>query len=139
MKKWWTLLLLVAPLALAFAVPSVQDELIELDKKWGKANLKADKASLDSIVADDLMAVSPQGMGTKAQMLEAIEPNENTTYIASDYKVMMLGSDTAVMTHRGGGSDEPYGSLHVWIKRDGRWQVVATANVPIQGSTTDDE
>lgn len=139
MKKWWIVLVLVAPMALAFAAQSAHDELVEMDKQWGEANLKGDTATLESILADDLMGVTPSGMTSKAQMLEAIEPSEETTYTASDYKVMMLGPDTAVMSHRGGGSDEPYGSLHVWAKRDGTWQVVATANVPIQSSSTNDE
>jgi len=138
MKKWWAVLILVVPLAVVFAAENVHDELIELDKKWGEAALKGDKAAVGNILADDVMGVFPQGMSNKAEMLEVIEASEDTTYVTSEYKVMMLGEETAVMSHRVGGSEQPHGSLHVWAKRDGTWQVVATAFVPIESSPTTD-
>lgn len=139
MKKWWIVLILVAPLALAFAASDASEELIKLDKKWGEANLKGDKAFVGKILADDLMGISPQGMTSKASTLEGMEPTGETAYNASDFKVMMLGDDTAVMTHSVGVSDQTYGSLHVWVKRDGMWKVVATANVPVESPSTDNE
>ena len=138
MRKWWAVVVLVAPLAVVLAAENVHDELIELDKKWGEANLKGDKAAVGNILADDLMAVTPQGMFTKAETLEAIEALEATTYVTSEYKVMMLGEETAVMSHRAGG-EQPHGSLHVWVKRDGKWQVVANAFVPFGSSPTTEE
>jgi hypothetical protein len=139
MKKWWTVLLVVVPLAMAFAYSDATDELIKLDTKWGEANLKGDKAFVGKILADDLMGISPQGMTSKAMILEGMEPTGETTYNATDFKVMMLGEDTAVMTHGVKVSEGTYGSLHVWVKRDGMWKVVATANVPVESPTTDEE
>ena len=138
MKKWWVVPILVASLAVVFAAENVQDELIELDKKWGEAALKGDKAAVANILADDVMVVGPLGMFTKAEALEAIEAREATTYMTSEYKVMMLGKETAVMSHRAGG-EQPHGSLHVWVKRDGKWQVVANAFVPYDSSPTTEE
>jgi ketosteroid isomerase-like protein len=128
MKTLSLAILLVVPLVLA--VPDAKDDLIQLDKDWGAANLKADRAALEKIYASDLLAVGPDGMGGKSQMLEGLEPAADTKYVTSDYKVMMLGSDTAVMAHNAGSGDASYRSLHVFAKRDGRWQVVATATVP---------
>ena len=128
MKTLALAILLVVPLVLA--VPDAKDDLIQLDKDWGAANLKADRAALEKIYASDLLAVAPDGMAGKSQMLEGLEPAADPQYMTSDYKVMMLGSDTAVMAHNAGSGDAAYRSLHVFTKRDGRWQVVATATVP---------
>lgn len=136
MKKGWVVFVLLASLGGAFALQGGEQELIELDKKWGKASLAGDKAVLESIMADDLIAVGPQGVGSKAQVIEQTEPSEDTTYAADEYKVMMLGPDTAVMVHRVGGSDESHRSLHVWAKRDGEWKVVATATIPVESPST---
>jgi hypothetical protein len=57
----------------------------------------------------------------------------------TEYKFEMLSPDVVVMTHRGttkGVQDgkevtESHRSLHVFQKKDGRWQVVANAQLPI--------
>jgi hypothetical protein len=43
----------------------------------------------------------------------------------------MLSDDIAVMTHHAGDPD-PHWSMHVWQKKDGGWQVVASATVPLE-------
>ncbi len=129
MKKLFLIGLLIVPFALA--ATDTKDDLIELDKEWGVANLKADKAMLGKIYADGMIAVTPQGVLTKAQMLE-VEPADSADYIVSDYEVKMLGDDIAVMAHKGDG----YRSLHVFEKRGSGWQVVATATIPDAADTT---
>ena len=128
MKHLWLLLLLVGTFAIAMT--DTKDDLVKLDHEWGVANLKADKAALEKIYADDLISVFAEGIGGKAEMFEGLEPAADTNYVTSDYKVMMLGDDTAVMAHNGGTGDAAYRSLHVWAKRGGQWTVVATANIP---------
>jgi hypothetical protein len=120
--------LLVVPIAVtfAFATSDTKDDLIALDKEWGVANLKADTAALDKIYSDDMIAVTPQGMLTKAQMLENLTPADSTDYKTSDYSVQMIGDDRAIMAHQGDG----YRSLHVFEKRGSTWVVIATATVP---------
>ena len=124
MKKLLLIGLLVVPFALA--ATDTKDALIDLDKKWGAANLEADKAALGKIYADDVFAVTPRGVLTKTQMLEGLERSASTRYITSDYKVEMLGDDIAVMAHKGDG----YRSLHVFQKQGSGWRVVATATIP---------
>ena len=140
MKKWWVVMVLLLPIAFAFALQDVKQELIELDKKWGEANLKGDKTTLDGLLADDLMSLSPEGVGGKAQVMDITAAPDVTSYDADEYKVMMLGDDTAVMTHRvGAGTEEAFRSLHVWAKQDGKWKVVATTAVPVEGSPTSED
>jgi hypothetical protein len=108
----------------------LQDEeaLIALDKQWGEAGMKGDKAGVGKLVAEDAVDVEPNGILDKAQAVAAVEPPDdpNARYEASDYQVKLLGADIAIMTH----STQDHHSLHVWQKRGGTWLVVATATVP---------
>jgi ketosteroid isomerase-like protein len=138
MKKLTIAVAVIALVGVAFALTETKDDLIKLDKEWGVANLKADRAALEKIYASDILAVFPEGMSEgRAQMLEGLEPAASTNYVTSDYKVMMLGSDVAVMAHNAGSGENAYRSLHVLAKRDGRWQVVATSTIPAQSSSSD--
>jgi hypothetical protein len=106
------------------------DKLIELDKKWGQAE-GAD--AIAPLLADDILAIGVEGLGSKNEMLEEAESAEPATgpYEAGDYKVEFLNDDIAIMVHSTGGA-EPHWSMHVWQKQDGNWRVAATASVPIQ-------
>jgi len=123
--------------------PSAEQELIAIDKQWGDAGLKGDSAVLESILADDFIGNSPTGVATKAQSIAEAKTNApnitNTTYVADEYTVRFLDPNTAVMTHRavekglnkGKEYSDQHLSMHVWVKRDGRWQVVASQATPI--------
>lgn len=132
MKKLIKLILtglLIVPFALA--ATDTKEDLIKLDKEWGVANLAADKSTLAKLYADELIAVTPQGILTKTDMLD-VQPADSTDYMTSNYQVKMLGDSVAVMAHKG----EGYRSLHVFEKRGSGWQVVATATIPDGGEPT---
>jgi hypothetical protein len=114
----------------AVANPDESDALMQLDKAWGEA---AGPEALQPILADDILALGPEGVGSKADMLEAAASDEAPTgpYVAGDYEVRFLDDDTAVMIHSAGAPD-PHWSMHVWQKQDGNWQVAATATVPVE-------
>jgi len=120
----------------------VQQTLISVDKQWGEAG--ADTAKLDKIIGDNLLAVGPKGEAQdKQQMMAANKATssatQNASYTPDEYKFETLSPDVIVMTHRGttkgmqNGKEvtESHRSLHVFQKRDGRWQVVANAQLPI--------
>ena len=123
--------------------PSAEQELITLDKSWGDAGLKGDSAVLERILADDFIGNSPTGVATKSQNIAEAKTNApnitNATYVADEYTVRFLDPNTAVMTHRatekglnkGKEYTDQHRSMHVWVKRDGRWQVVASQATPI--------
>ena len=121
-------LAVVAGAAVVAAPLQDQDALIALDKQWGEAGMKDDKATLGTILADDSVSVDGPGVIGKAETIASNEPvdDPNASYEVGDYKVQFLGDETAVMTH----STPDHYSLHVWAKRGGNWQVVATASVP---------
>ena len=120
----------------------VQQSLISLDKQWGEAG--GDTAKLDKIIGDNLLAVGSKGEAQDKKELIADNKTvsatvQNASYVADEYKFEMLSPDVVVMTHRGttkgmeNGKEvtESHRSLHVFQKRDGGWQVVANAQLPI--------
>ena len=120
----------------------VQQSLISLDKQWGEAG--GDTAKLDKIIGDNLLAVSSKGEAQDKQQMIADNKAtsagvQNASYMADEYRFEMLSPDVVVMTHRGttkgmeNGKEvtESHRSLHVFQKREGGWQVVANAQLPI--------
>jgi len=120
----------------------LQQTLISLDKEWG--NSGTDTAKLDKIYGDNLIAVGTKGEAQDKKQLIADNAAtsagvQNASYVADEYKFEMLSPDVIVMTHRGttkgmkNGKEvtEAHRSLHVFQKLDGRWQVVANAQLPI--------
>jgi len=119
-------------LMMAGAVASADetDALKQLDKEWGES---VGPEALAPLLSDDVLALGSEGIGRKADMLEAAESDGEPTgpYVAGDYEVRFLDDDTAVMIHSAAAPD-PHWSMHVWQKQDGKWQVAATATVPIE-------
>jgi hypothetical protein len=118
---------------------SAEQDLIKLDKVWGEAGTRGDAAVLEGILADDFMGISPTGgVMTKAQNIAEAKANApnitNATYVADEYSVRFLDPNTAVMTHsvvakglnKGKEFTDQHRSMHVWVKRGDRWQVVAS-------------
>jgi len=122
--------ILVAAASFAFGQaknPKLEAELIKMDKDWTAAELKGDKKAAAMYVADDFWATNTDGtMSNKAQYTEALVATTDSD-MGDDYVVRFFG-DTAIMTHRGtvkGARDYQYRSTHVWMKRGGKWQIVA--------------
>jgi hypothetical protein len=120
----------------------VQKALIALDKEWGEAG--GDAVKLDKIIGDSVLGIGAKGEAQDKQQLIASNQSgsagvSNSTYTADEYKFDMPSSDVVVMTHRGttkgmqNGKEvtESHRSLHVFQKQNGRWQVVANAQLPI--------
>ena len=148
MKRILAITLLCTAVALVVGaqakdVPNyLQQTLISLDKEWGAAG--ADTAKLDKIIGDNLLAVGTKGEAQDKQQLIADNKAtssavQNASYTPDEYKFEMLSPDVVVMTHRattkgmkdGKEVTESHRSLHVFQKRDGRWQIVANAQLPI--------
>jgi Domain of unknown function (DUF4440) len=137
-----TAVALVASMQAKDVPKDVQQALIALDKQWGEAG--GDTAKLDKIIGDNLLAVGAKGQAQDKKELIADNKAtsstvQNASYKADEYKFEMLGTDVVAMTHRGttkGMEDgkevtESHRSLHVFQKKDGAWQVVANAQLPI--------
>jgi uncharacterized protein (TIGR02246 family) len=114
---------------------SLEQELIQLKHDIGRAYVKRDAAALERLYADDYTVTDAAGETTsKVQEIERMKTGtavyEATTY--DDVKVRVYG-DTAIVAGRGtvkgrgtsGAFHTEYRSTNVFVKRSGRWQVVA--------------
>jgi len=119
---------------------SVEDKLIQLDKAWTRAELTGDKKAVGEIVADDYVGTTQRGeTENKAKYLAGVTPNSDMVK-SDDYKVTIYG-DTAIMTHRAtvsGVRNIQFRSTHIWMKRKGKWQVVAHHGSMIAPPEVDD-
>jgi Domain of unknown function (DUF4440) len=116
----------------AFATSARADDradLIALDKAWGEAGVKGDNAAVAKLLDDGLVSVSEDGVRDKQGELADNQAPAGATYQPTDYKVVFLNADTAVMTHGTKGEQAHY-SLHVWARKGGTWNVVATSTTP---------
>ena len=106
------------------------DALIALDKQWGESGVKGDTSVAAKLLADKVVSVTESGVRGKQGELADMKPGPTgTRYEPNDYKVTFLNPDTAIMTHGTKGTDAHY-SLHVWSRKGGTWQVVATSTTP---------
>ena len=124
---------LIGMLLIMFAANASADDkeaLITLDKQWGEAVGKGDKTAAAKFIADSSVSVDDKGMKNKQQQIADIQPAPaGEKYEAVDYKVTFINPDTAIMTHSTKGTDAHY-SLHVWSRKGGTWQVIATSTTP---------
>jgi ketosteroid isomerase-like protein len=120
---------------------AVKQELIKVENDWKQAVVKRDATTLRRLYADDYMSTDSEGMvWNKAEDVEidTTGVSQITAYNLDDLKVRLYG-DVAVVTGRGTSK----GTLHgraasaqtrftdVFVKRDARWQCVATQTTPI--------
>lgn len=147
MKKLFAITLLtIVSIVSAFAQNSADEqELIKLDKEWSAAIERGDRDALNRFIADDFTGRG--GMENKAQYLERIMKDnadavvnlKNFASASSNYSVKFKSSEMAVMTHfyeekgeyKGKSYTDQHRSFHVWMKRGGRWQVVASESAPL--------
>lgn len=106
---------------------SVEDKLIQMDKAWTFAELKGDKTAAGALIADDYVGTTQRGeIENRTQYLASVVPNADFVK-SDDYKVTIYGK-TAIMTHRGtveGVRNIKFRSTHIWMKRGGKWLIVA--------------
>jgi len=114
----------------------VEQELIKLEHDWLRAFFTKDAAFSDRFLAVDYLGTDEHGnFRNKAQEIEEIKAGEHlsTSGAQDNIKVRVFG-DAAVVTGRnimkGVFDGKPYSSPYLWtdtfIKRDGRWQCVAS-------------
>ena len=115
---------------------NIERELIKLEHEWADAVVRGDLAVLDRIEANDLIVTDPDGkVSNKAQDLADVKSGafKAESIKLDDMKVQVYG-DTAVVTGRTTMKGQynsrdisgQYRWTDVFVKRQGRWQVVAT-------------
>ena len=116
----------------ANASASDTDTLIALDKQWGESVVSGDMTVSAKLLADQVVSVSEFGIrGKKEELADDTPAPAGTRYEPTDYKITFLNPDTAIMTHTTKGTDA-HASLHVWSRKEGSWQIVATSTTPLE-------
>ena len=120
---------------------TVEQTLTQLEKQWNDALLAKDYATVDRIMADDWTGIDFRGMSvSKAETLAELKSGEssNQSVELGPMKVKVLGdtavvigSDTEKSTYHGADSSGQYAWMDVFVRRNGRWQVVASQSTKI--------
>ena len=115
----------------------VEAELLQLERDIGEANIKRDKGFFERVEADEFIFTdSGGGITTKAEDVASLDKPAGEfkliSYLVDEMKVSIYGK-TAVVTGRttttSRGKDHEVTNksrfTDVFVKRDGRWQLVA--------------
>src|SRR6476659_6258722 len=112
------------------------EEMVALEAQIRAAQLGADVAALDRLIADELLFTGPDGqLGTKAQDLEAHGSGvvRFRSHVPEELRIRRVGVDVVVTALRARLEVEVAGHLargtyrytRVWAREnDGRWRVV---------------
>jgi ketosteroid isomerase-like protein len=119
------------------ATRGIERQLVELERQLSDALVREDAAVLDRLWSNDLVFTFPNGkVSNKAQRLAgqkpSAQPSESTN--TNDQVRVYLYGNTSVVTvlstwkGKAGTTQEysdQYQPTHVWVKQQGRWQLVA--------------
>jgi uncharacterized protein (TIGR02246 family) len=121
----------------AYGEGSAEQEIVKLENAWIAAWKNADSAFLEKLFADEYLSTEADGKTyNKAQELANVKSGQYTheSFEYVDLKIHFYG-DTAVVTgqnkttkamYKGADISGAHRFTDVFVKRDGRWQVVAT-------------
>ena len=128
---------------------AIEADLTRIEMDWPRIIKEKDAAAVRKIEADDVVLVYPDGqIGNKDRDLKDIEGGALSfdSWDLSDIVVKVLDNDAAVVTLHAtvkGGKYKPadakaaqdisgqYRSVDTFVRRNGQWQMTASATVPI--------
>lgn len=125
------------------SVPSDQEVLVGLEKRWNEAFYAKDLDFLKSVLADEFVATYDDGTrGDKSKELALAESFDQQVVSASqdDFTVKVY-RDTAVVwftlrvtgIKQGKKAQLTMSYTDVWVMRDGRWQCVSSQSTRVTG------
>ena len=119
---------------------AISETLQAMEHDWLNAEKNHDTAAFEKLVADDWIAIGPDGKSqTKAQRAAEIKGAHISSATMGDMKVRVFG-DTAVVTgtddeitmKAGKKSGDHYAWTDVFVKRNGKWVAVASQTAQIK-------
>jgi ketosteroid isomerase-like protein len=124
-----------------WAQTAAEKELIKVENDWSTAVVKHDAKALESLYAAEY--ISTDATGTTYNKAEGIKADASpnfvmTSFVLSDLKVhiygqtaVVTGINTIEATSDGMDAGGAYRFTDVFVKRNGRWQCVATQGTQI--------
>jgi ketosteroid isomerase-like protein len=115
---------------------TVEAEIIQLERNWVAAIIAKDLTALEGILAEEFNGTSPTGATfPKSDAIDELKSgNYAVESMALDEISVNVYGDTAVVftsqqeksKYYGKDNSGHYHFTNVWVKRDGKWQVVAS-------------
>ena len=116
------------------AMSQVQDEIKVLEEKLRLAELGPDPKFFEEALADDAVLVANgKPAFAKAQVVERHQPGKGPKFTKVEMRdLQIVDHGVAAVVTCEGVYEGPQGSftlkfLRVWLKKNGRWQIVAGA------------
>jgi ketosteroid isomerase-like protein len=140
---------ILATTMMAFGQCSDADKkkLEAFDRSWGEAGVRGDRAFLQNVYGDNYVGLSPSGMLTKAQAIDAAVKQadldrarpQDVAKISHDYYMISCTPNSATITHRNviaGTTDGKQWtsytrSVHFLERSGDNWLVVSNAGQPL--------
>ncbi|MGA9773939.1 MAG: nuclear transport factor 2 family protein [Blastocatellia bacterium] len=115
---------------------TAEQEVAALNRVWADSIVRGDMEALDRLFANDMTVTSGNGtVRNKAQEMDDLRPSADIkTYFfnTEDVRVRIFGNAAVVTGHakwrinlKGRDADNERRYTLVFIKQDGRWQIVA--------------
>jgi ketosteroid isomerase-like protein len=115
-------------------VEEIKKEVLEIDEKVHQADARADTKVLDRIFADDMVWTARGDVLNKAQVLRDFKTGNDKLASIDHYDihvhvygntVILTGRSRSTVEYKGKISKGPRLFTQVYIKLDGRWQLVS--------------
>lgn len=119
---------------------SVEQDLRKLEQEWNGAEVSKDRKFFERTLAPNFIHTGRRGMvRNKQQFMELImEPGDGTEIISMDEVKVYVYGDAAVLNGRNTAKDRNNNVTSQWrftdvfVRRSGRWQVVASHSSGIE-------
>ena len=123
-----------------------EQELVDLQVAWMDALHRQDRPALEAILAPEFTLTSARTdqISDRAAWLGLLDRVKNESFEYSDFRIDVFGDAAVVrsrLTQVARVDDQPWNATFmltdVWIRREGRWQVVArhSSNLPAKAFT----
>lgn len=127
------------------ATSANEQELLDAEREWADVVMRKDKVAADRILADEFRLTGPelQRLSTgraamKDAWLETLPLIDTRSFDLSDAQITVYGSAAVVFVRatidwsiQGRPLPSRYRLTDLWVKREGRWQVVTRLSEPL--------
>ena len=110
--------------------------ILESERQWAESVATGDTSAIERILADDFVGVDPKACSTTSNRWSPTPGTRRNTYVSNrlnDVKVRFYG-DTAIAQgsetwEKRDGKRGRFVWTDTWIRRNGRWQIVAAEDL----------
>ena len=127
------------------ATSANEQEILDAERAWADIVMRKDKGGADVILADEFRLTGPElqrlstgRAATKELWMGTLELIDVQSFDLNDTQVTVYGSvavafmrATIVWSIQGRPLPSRYMLTDLWVKRDGRWQVVTRVSEPL--------